>query len=164
MHSRASITLAIAITTACSPAFSQTSRGIRNESSPAKGGPGAVIFTDRNAFLAALPSKPEINPFDSVTPSESGWLLFERDGYGYGIYTQFGAHGALYNGAGFVSTERIADRIVVRFTGDRPITAIGGNFWSSDFGLRPVHGSIVLKVADRNPPSKATFRGVSSTA
>jgi hypothetical protein len=106
-----------------------------------------AIFTDRAAFLAALAARQTQNAFDDVAAGASGGLNYVDNGFEYLIYTQFFSDGALYNGPGFVSTERVGDNIVVYFSGN-PVTAVGGNFWPSDFFLRPTNGSIDLFLDD----------------
>jgi hypothetical protein len=106
------------------------------------------VFTDRAAFIAALAPGHIENAFDDVARGASGALNYSDSNVGYQIYTQFFADGALYNGAGFVSTDRVSDSIVVYFLSGNPVTAIGGNFWPSDFSLNPVDGSIDLTLSD----------------
>jgi len=105
------------------------------------------VFTDRTAFLAALAALRAENAFDDVVAGAAGGLNYAINGFEYLVYTQFGADGALYNGPGFISTDRVGDNIVVNFSGN-PVTAVGGNFWPVDFASRPTDGSIVLQFSD----------------
>ena len=109
---------------------------------------GTQIFSDRATFLAALAAGYSENTFDDVVAGAAGGLNYAVNGFAYLIYTQFGADGAIYNGPGFVSTDRVGDQIVVSFSGGNPITAIGGNFWPVDFASHPADGSIVLQLSD----------------
>ena len=108
---------------------------------------GTQIFTDRTAFLAALAAGRAENAFDDVAAGASGGLNYAANGFEYLIYTQFGADGAIYNGPGFISTDRVGDHMVVYLSGN-PVTAIGGNFWPVDFASRPTDGSIDLFLSD----------------
>jgi|GEM_PF-2198181 hypothetical protein len=111
----------------------------------ASGTTGVTVYTDRDAFIAALAAGHIENAFDEVSQGACGGLRYADGGFNYLVYTEFGASGALYNGPGFVSTDRVDDQIWVSTTlDDAPITAIGGNVWSSDFSLRPTGGSIEL--------------------
>jgi hypothetical protein len=104
------------------------------------------VFTDRTAFLAALAAGPAENAFDDVVTGAAGGLNYAINGFEYLVYTQFFSDGALYNGAGFISTDRVGDQIVVYL--NNPVTAIGGNFWPVDFSSRPTSGSIELEFSD----------------
>lgn len=103
------------------------------------------IFTDRAAFLGALSATHTVNAFDDIHAGTSGGLVYSEHGFEYQIYTQFHARGPLYNGDGFISTDRSTDQVILYQTGD-PVTAIGGNFWASDFSLQPVIGTIDIYV------------------
>jgi hypothetical protein len=106
-----------------------------------------AIYTDRAAFLAALAAGRIENAFDDVVAGASGGLNYSKNRVDYLIYTQFFSDGALYNGPGFVSTDRVGDSIVIYLSGD-PVTAIGGNFWPNDFFLAPAEGSIDVLLDD----------------
>lgn len=108
---------------------------------------GTQIFTDRTAFLTALAAGRAENAFDDVVAGAAGGLNYAANGFEYLIYTQAGADGAIYNGPGFISTDRVGDHIVVFLSGN-PVTAIGGNFWPVDFASRPTEGSIDLILSD----------------
>jgi hypothetical protein len=114
---------------------------------PAQTAAATQVFTDRAAFLAALAAGRAENAFDDVAAGAAGGLNYAINGFEYLVYTQFFADGALYNGTGFISTDRVGDQIVVYLSGN-PVTAIGGNFWPVDFASRPTDGSIVLEFSD----------------
>lgn len=120
--------------------------GLDDATNGACGNGSAGVYTDRAAFIAALAPGYIKNGFDDVAHGASGGLNYAEAGFEYLVYTQFGASGALYNGAGFVSTDRVSDKIVIYFFGGAPVTAIGGNVWSSDFSLRPTAGTITLRL------------------
>jgi hypothetical protein len=106
------------------------------------------VFTDRAAFVAALADVRSENKFNDVAPGSSGGLRYSRNGFEYLIFTQFGARSALYNGVNSISTDRATDEVVLTFTNDAPVTAIGANFWSTDFAQRPISGIVTVTLSD----------------
>lgn len=107
------------------------------------------VYTDRSAFLADLAIGAIQNPFDDVLPGASGELHYASAGFEYRIVVQFGAHNVLYNGAGFVSTASVDDDLVAFVSPfGVPVTAIGGNVWSSDLFLQPLGGPLELVLTD----------------
>jgi hypothetical protein len=122
-----------------------------------------VVFTDRSAFLAALAAGHVENAFDDVVAGASGGLRYAQNRIEYVLYTQPFADGWLYNGPGFVSTDRIGDAVTVYQLGI-PVTAIGGEFWATDFLLAPADGFVEVALDDgtlETIPSTGpgTFRG-----
>jgi len=105
------------------------------------------VFTDRAAFIGALAMGAHENRFEDVSAGASGGLTYSGGGFTYLIYTQVFAHGALYNGAGFVSTDRAGDKITIEFN-NATATAIGASFWPVDFSSRPIEGMIILVMSD----------------
>lgn len=127
-----------------------------NDASPAasaQGSPGSPtgttqVFTDRDAFVAALADGYIENKFAELGHGATGGLRYSDHGIEYLIYTQFQALGALYNDRNAVSTDRATDSIVISFNSGDPVTAIGGNFWSTDFAQRPAAGTITVTLSD----------------
>lgn len=110
-------------------------------------GDGVTIYTDRAAFLAALAPGRVERPFDEVIPGHSPPVHVTDDGFNVYIFTPPGTHHGLYNGPGFVSTDQVDEPLMIWTTlDDRPIGAIGGNAWPSDFSLRPTDGTIGIDV------------------
>ena len=134
----------------CAYATAPASPSRHNDSSPAASASHGVtqVFTDRDAFIAALAGTPVENKFGELTHGSSGGLRYSDHGFDYLIFTQFGAGGALYNDRNEVSTDRATDEIVVSFTDGNPVTAIGGNFWSTDFAQRPIDGTLTVSLSD----------------
>jgi hypothetical protein len=124
-----------------------------------------VIYTDRTAFLEAIEVGHIDNDFDDIPPGPSGELHFDEDGFQYRVVTQFGAAGLLFNGDGFLSTERAQDSLqlfVVPFV--RPVNAIGADFFTTDLSVTPAAGTLHLFVgADVEETIESTgapvFRG-----
>jgi len=136
-----------------------------------------TVYTDRDAFLAALAPGHIENAFDNVAQGASGALRYSDGAFDYLIFTQPYPPGdsALYNGPGFVSTDRATDQIfVATFLHNAPITAMGGNMWPSDFWLQPTTGTIIVAAILQDGTLGATetidtqgpddFRGFVSTA
>ncbi|MET0229729.1 MAG: hypothetical protein ABW186_02220 [Rhodanobacteraceae bacterium] len=108
-----------------------------------------LIYTDRAAFLEAIEVGHIDNDFDDIPPGPSGELHFDEDGFQYRIVTQFGAHGLLFNGDGFPSTERAVDSLqlfVVPFV--RPVNAIGADFFTTNLSVTPAAGTVHLFVGE----------------
>jgi hypothetical protein len=108
-----------------------------------------MIYTDRTAFLEAIEVGHIDNDFDDIPPGPSGELHFDEDGFQYRIVTQFGALGLLFNGDGFLSTERSQDSLqlfVVPFV--RPVNAIGADFFTTSLSVTPAAGTVHLFVGD----------------
>ena len=117
--------------------------------SPGPHGTGTTqIFTDRAAFIAALADDRTENKFNDVSHGSSGGLRYLDRGFEYLIFTQFGAESALYNDRNAVSTDRATDELVLTLTNDTPVTAIGGDFWATDFAQRPIEGTITVTLSD----------------
>jgi hypothetical protein len=110
-------------------------------------GSSVTVYTDRAAFLAALaPGRIEL-AFDEVMPGHSPPLHYLDQGFSLWLFTPPGTHHGLYNGPGFVSTDQVDEPLMVWTTlEDRPIGAIGGQVWPSDFSLRPTDGRIGVDV------------------
>lgn len=110
-------------------------------------GSTVTVYTDRAAFLAALaPGRIELS-FDEVLPGHSPPLHYSDGGFNLYLFTPPGTHHGLYNGPGFVSTDQVDEPLMVWTTlDDRPVGAIGGNVWPSDFSLRPTDGIVGIDV------------------
>lgn len=118
-----------------------------------------TVYTDRTAFLAALAPGYAEHDFSEIAAGPSQPIRYTDGsaGYNYLIFTGLFPHYMLYNGAGFLSTDRIGDPVSVATSlDDPPITAIGGNVWSSDFFLRPSAGTIVITVLMQDGTTGAT--------
>ena len=114
-----------------------------------RGGTPVTVYTDRATFLAALAPGYAEHDFSEIAPGTSQPITY-TDGTGawhYTIFTGVFATHPLYNGAGYISTDRVDDPIsVVTSIFDPPFTAIGANVWPSDFSLQPTTGQVVLTV------------------
>lgn len=133
-----------------------------------------TVYTDRATFLAAVGPDRVEKDFDDLVPGHSPPLHYTDDGFNLYVFTPVGTHHGLYNGPGFVSIDQVDEPIMIWTTlDDRPITAIGGNVWPSDFSLRPTDGTIGIDVILQDGTLGATaiidgadpdtFRGFVST-
>jgi hypothetical protein len=112
-----------------------------------RGGNPVTVYTDRDAFLAAVAPGYAEHDFSEIAPGTSQPITYTdgSDSWRYTITTGLFATHPLYNGAGYISTDRVDDPILVRTSiFDPPITAIGANVWPSDFSLQPTTGQVVL--------------------
>ena len=124
-----------------------------------RGGDPVTVYTDRAAFLAALAPGYAEHDFSEIAPGTSQPINYidGSDAWNYWITTGVFATHPLYNGAGYISTDRVDDPILVQTTiNDPPITAIGANVWPSDFSLQPTTGQVVLTVVMQDGTTGAT--------
>jgi hypothetical protein len=133
----------------------------------AAGTANAAVFTSSAAFLPNLAPGFYLENFSGVVAGPAASLNFGPvNGYSYTVGTQAGAVSGLYNDPGLISHDNANDRIVVTFTG-APVTAIGGNFWSSDINFAAIPATVTLSLSDGtnevfNSTSAADFRGFTS--
>ncbi|MET0229725.1 MAG: hypothetical protein ABW186_02195 [Rhodanobacteraceae bacterium] len=113
------------------------------------GGDPVTVYTDRDAFLAALATGYAEHDFSEIPPGTSQPISY-TDGEGawhYTIFTGVFATHPLYNGPGYISTDRVDDPVSVATSiFDPPFTAIGANVWPSDFSLQPSSGQVVVTI------------------
>jgi hypothetical protein len=133
----------------CAYATAPTPHGNASLTTATGSATGATqVFTDRAAFIAALADGHIENKFNDLSHGASGGLRYSDHGFEYLLFTQFAARSALYNDRGSVSADRATDAIVISFTGGNSVTAIGGNFWSTDFAQNPTAGTITVSLSD----------------
>jgi hypothetical protein len=123
------------------------------------GGNPVTVYIDRAAFLAAIAPGYAEHDFSEIAPGTSQPINYidGSDAWNYWITTGVFATHPLYNGAGYISTDRVDDPILVRTSiFDPPITAIGANVWPSDFSLQPTTGQVVLTVLMQDGTTGAT--------
>jgi hypothetical protein len=112
-------------------------------------GTPVTVYTDRAAFLAALAPGWAEHDFSEIAPGTAQPITYTdgADAWHYTIFTGVFATHPLYNGAGYVSTDRVDDPVSVATSiFDPPFTAIGANVWPSDFSLQPTSGQVVVTV------------------
>jgi hypothetical protein len=113
------------------------------------GGDPVTVYTDRAAFLAALAPGYAAHDFSEIAPGTSQPITY-TDGDGawhYTIFTGVFATHPLYNGPGFISTDRVDDPVSVATSiFDPTFDAIGANVWPSDFSLQPTTGQVVVTI------------------
>jgi hypothetical protein len=112
-------------------------------------GTPVTVYTDRNAFLAAVAPGYAEHDFSDIAPGTSQPIIYTdgANAWHYTIFTGIFATHPLYNGAGFLSTDRVDDPLSVATSIDDPlITAIGANVWPSDFSLQPTTGQVVVTI------------------
>ncbi|HEY6942068.1 hypothetical protein [Dokdonella sp.] len=142
-----------------------------------RGGSPVTVYTDRAAFLAALAPGYAGHDFSEIAPGTAQPIQYTdgSDGWHYVIFTGVFATHPLYNGDGFISTDRVDDPISVATSiSDPPFSAIGANVWPSDFSLQPTSGQVVITVLMQDGTIGATetvdtsgpddFRGFVATA
>lgn len=111
------------------------------------GASGEGIYTTRAQFLVNLAPGWFDNPFDDVGAGASDALEYDHAGTHYIVNTQPGAAGGLHNQPGVVSTSAPGDMLSIHFSG-APVTAVGGNFWATDYSFEPSGTTIMLYLSD----------------
>lgn len=137
--------------------------GFEAATSPCGGGSDAGIYTTRAQLLDNLAPGWSENAFDEIGEGTGAPLEYDHGGVHYIIGTQPGAAGGLFNFTGGVSTANATDMLSIHLSG-APVTAIGGNFWSTDEEFAPRGTAVVLMLSDGTVHRFATagpdaFRG-----
>jgi len=140
------------------PAAPLLDRVFASGSDSVRGTP-VTVYTDRAAFLAAIAPGYAEHDFSEIAPGTSQPIGYTdgSDAWHYFIFTGVFATHPLYNGPGYISTDRVDDPISVATSiFDPPFTAIGANVWPSDFSLRPTSGQVVITVLMQDGTTGAT--------
>ncbi len=114
-----------------------------------RGGDSVTVYTDRAAFLAAVAEGYAEHDFSEILPGTSQPITYTdgADAWHYTIFTGVFATHPLYNGPGYISTDRVDDPVSVATSiDDPPFTAIGANVWPSDFSLQPTTSQVVVTI------------------
>lgn len=127
----------------------------------------ATVYNDSASFLANVQGGYYFNNFASVTPGASAGLSFSDGTFSYDVTAGFGGGtGQLFNDTGLISTDSAVDFIVVTFTSGN-VTAVGGNFWSTDINFFPFAADVTVELSDGQTvtfasSSASDFRGFTS--
>lgn len=133
----------------------------------AAGSANAAVYTSSAAFLPNLAPGFYLEGFGAVAAGPAASLNFGPvNGYSYTVGTPAGSVSGLYNDPGLISTDNATDAIQITFTG-APVTAVGGNFWSTDINFAAIPATVTLQLSDGttevfNSTSSADFRGFTS--
>jgi subtilisin-like proprotein convertase family protein len=104
----------------------------------------AGTYTDRTTFLTHVAAGFFENGFDDAVPGAIPSMNYTNGGW---AYTVTASQDQLFNDTGLISTNQAAAAIVVTFTGD-PVTAVGGNFWSTDINVQPTGTDTTVTLSD----------------
>lgn len=105
-----------------------------------------VVYTNEGDFLSALSPGFYLEDFSAYpTPGSIGPILSLSGGDGF-AYT-LSAPLNLYSGNGIMSVNSDDDSLTATFTGN-PVTAVGGNFYNSDFNINYIAGSVTIGLND----------------
>ncbi|MEM9374528.1 MAG: hypothetical protein AAGA55_12875 [Planctomycetota bacterium] len=118
--------------------------GIALTVSPAAAGD---VFTDSASFMANLVGPSYTEGFDSVGPGVSDPLSFDDGNFAYVISPVGGNSPSLFNDPGVISTDNALDGLQIVFTTGN-VTAVGGNFWSTDISLLPIVAEVTINLSD----------------
>ncbi len=134
-----------------------------------------TTYTTQASFLADVETGYYLETFNSLPPPAppqdlgNGPLPFSGNGFSYSASATNGFFSAGSVADVWLSTNTATDSIVFNFT--TPITAVGGNFFTSDINGLFAAGDITLQLVDGSsvPPegpfatATSTFRGFIST-
>lgn len=121
------------------------------------------FHTDRDIFLENVQSFFE-DPYDDISEGAGGTVLQRSDGtFSYEVTAPGSGTSTLFNGNGFLSTNSEVNRLLFTFTG-APVTAVGGNFWTTDQFFNATGTDIILRLDDGTervfgPSSVDSFAG-----
>lgn len=127
---------------------------------------GATVYTDSASFLDDVVPGLYFNDFTGVPTGSQPSLNFSGNGFAYTVSAAGPGSNNLFNDTGLISLDSAADSIVVTFTSGN-VTAVGGNFWSTDINFQPRAAEVVIELGDGtivsfNSTSSADFRGFTS--
>ncbi|MFI4855339.1 MAG: hypothetical protein ACIAQF_10240, partial [Phycisphaerales bacterium JB065] len=120
----------------CSTVFLCVGTGIAN----------AETYEDQASFESVTTSL-YTNGFDDVVAGPLDELHYSSGEYSYTITATGPANGSLYNYDGFVGAQTGPDGILITFTG-ADVTAIGGNFWTTDGAGHTIGGYLWIELDD----------------
>lgn len=125
----------------------------------------AAVFTTSASFLANVAPGSFFNNFAGVPGGLSNALNFAGGGFSYTIDSAPTPNN-LFNDPGIISTNLAAERISIVFTGN-PVTAVGGNFWSTDIAVQPTPSTVTVMLSDGtteifNSAAATDYRGFTS--
>lgn len=126
----------------------------------------ATVYVDSASFLANVQPGYYFNNFASVGGGPTSSLSFNNGTFAYTISAAGAGGSGLYNDPGLISTDSALDYIVVTFTSGN-VTAVGGNFFSSDINFAPFASNVTIDLSDGTSvtfasASASDFRGFTS--
>ena len=124
----------------------------------------AEIYKDKTSFLANMKTGYWLEEFNGV-PNLTFVQEINLSGNGYVFKVT--APTGFFQPTDIISANEIKDAITITIT-QGTVTAIGGNFWGTDFNFVPVPTQITVKLSDGsqevfNTNSSTEFRGFTST-
>lgn len=123
-----------------------------------------TVYYNLAQFLAVLAPGYYFDNFSWL-----GWGTINQASYTFGpvngfTYTASAANG-LYSIAGAMSTNSLEDPLNLSFAGGLPVTAVGGDFYGTDFNGNPMSGTTTVTLNDGTTVQlayPATFVGFTS--
>jgi len=102
-----------------------------------------TVYTSASTFLAAVAPGAYFQNFDGLDDPAPGAAAFSGGGFSYTAF----APQDLYVGGGFLGTSQISEALTLTFTSGN-VTAIGGNFFISDYNDNFQSVSVTLNLND----------------
>lgn len=127
----------------------------------------ATVYTDSASFLNDVQAGYYFNNFTGVPSGAQPSVSYDNGTFAYTITAAGAGSNQLFNDPNFVSTDSALDSLVVTFTSGN-VTAVGGNFWSTDISFFPFAADVVIDLSDGTSvsffsTSASDFRGFTST-
>jgi hypothetical protein len=127
----------------------------------------ADVFNDSASFMSNLDGPSYFEDFASIGSGPSGDLNFTDGTFSYTISAVGGNSPDLFNDPGFISTDNAQDGILITFTSGN-VTAVGGNFWSTNAAFLPIAAQVTLNLSDGQTvtflsTSPSDYRGFTSS-
>lgn len=126
----------------------------------------ATVYNDSASFLANVQGGYYFNNFASVASGPSAGLSFSDGTFSYDVSAAGAGGSGLFNDPGLISTDSALDYIVITFTSGN-VTAVGGNFFSSDINFNAFAADVTVALSDGQTvtfasSSASDFRGFTS--
>jgi MYXO-CTERM domain-containing protein len=132
----------------------------------------ATVYNSVATFLPNVQAGYYLNAFNDAAPGPAAPMNYGPvGGFAYTVDTigpgNSAPNSGLYNDTGVISTDNANDLILVTFTG-APVTAIGGNFWSTDITVTPLPAMITIELSNGDvesflSSSATDFRGFTTS-
>ena len=107
----------------------------------------AAVYNDLASFNGAINAGAYTNAFDDSGSGAFAVLSYTDGTFSYDVTASGAGCSGLFNDPGIVSTDSALDGILVTFTSGN-VTAVGGNFWSSDISFAPITAEMTLTLSD----------------
>ena len=131
----------------------------------------ADTYTDETDFLNNVQPGFYTEDFSSVPTGAQGTLSFSGNGFSYDVSSTIGmdpgsdGSGGLFNDPGLLSLNLATDALEIAFTSGN-VTAVGGDFFASDFSFLEIPADVTVNLNDGSSISfsGSSFAGFTSSS